>query len=163
MEQLEHIKKEALKERLIDIRLKEYFNKMKTVVGYEYTYLTLSTDESIKKSLMTFSKHFDKFDENTIALALLRSSVLSNEKNPTNDIVREYIAEDRLEDLVTAVHCNFAFRKSLTKIYMNHSKETNEETYSKGNDNNNKIGDLLSLIYFEQYLKREKANKKGSK
>ena len=161
MEIYNSIKNKALEEREIDIKLKNYFNKMKNLVGDEYTYLTLSTKESIKDSIESFTKDFDNVDENEIVLSLLRSSVISNEDNEINRIVKKFIDKGAFEDLVTLVNCNLAFRKGLTKVFMNHAHESNLITYSKRTNENNTIGDLLSLIYFENSLSRSENKTKN--
>ena len=67
----------ALDENEVETKLKNYFRKLTTLVGEEYTYLTLTTDYSIKDSISRFSYDFESYSDIDITLALLKGAILS--------------------------------------------------------------------------------------
>ncbi len=166
MERLEKIKSEILKENIEDIKLKSYFNKITSMVGEEYASLTLSANESIKKSISGFTSDLDELPEDKIVHSLLKSAVLSNEKH--NSVVvatKSLIKKGAVEDLVTAVNCNLSFRKGLTRVFIKQSHTTNERLYEQKHDDDNTLGDLLTLYLFEKKLQQDnnyQLRKKGN-
>ena len=160
MERFEKIKMEVLKDSKEDIKLKNYFNRINNIVGEDYASLTLSANESIKKSLSNFTSDLEDIKEENIIFSLLKSAVLSNDKHNSSVAAAKYLIEKgSIEDLITAVNVNLSFRKALTKVFIKQSHRTYERIYELKNDNDNTLGELLSLYLFKKRLEQEKKYK----
>lgn len=136
--------------------LKSYFIKLNNIVGEDYTISTLSSDKDIKTSLNYYSSSFQNIDNNDIVFVLLKSALLSNDKNYYNDVIKEKISVGELQDLVFLVNENLGFRRSLTRTFIRQSEKTNEELYDELDNKENALRDLSTLNFYEEILKERK-------
>lgn len=153
------MKEEMLKETEIDKKLKDYFKNMINVFGEEYAFATLSGKGSIKDKLQYFSSCFDDYSDVDILCALIKSSIISNEIKKSNLIVKRFISEGCLSELIYCADTNISLRRALIKTFMRQCYSTNKETYEKKKIEGNSLGDLLSLFYFEDGLKKNGVKK----
>ena len=152
-----------LQESETELKLKNYLNKMNKVVGEEYALLTLSSNREISDSLNQFTSKFEDVESNDIAFILLKSALLSNEKNYWNEVTKDKTAFGELNDLVYLVNENLGFRKSLTRTFINQSDKSNKELYENLEDKTNTIRDLSTLNFYEIALKSRNLEKAFSR
>lgn len=159
MNKFMEIKNAVLKESETDNKLKNYFKKMINLVGEEYTLVSLSQYEGLKDSVSRFSFDFEDTSDDDLAFSLLKGAILSNGENNCINLVREFIKNGELEDLLFISKTNLGFRRELTRAFMQTCYESFQEAYSKRDSEKNQIGDLLSLKYFEESLNKKKEQK----
>lgn len=148
------IVKKLLEEQEIDLRLKAFFKHLDSFVGEDYACLVLSSDISITESLKMFSKKFDDVSDIDIIISLLKASVISNDKDSyINNLVKDYINNGDFEELIDLVNKNLSVRKMLTRNFIRSSYSDNYRIYSKKNDDDNTLGNVLSLKYYKMSLK----------
>ena len=70
-----NILEKALKERKIEKELKDYFKKMDSCFGEDYSSLILSSAERPSDSLYLFTSRFPKISDTDIILALIKSHI----------------------------------------------------------------------------------------
>ena len=143
------MKEELLHDSNVDLLLKNYLRKMKQVFGEDYAILTLSSDINISNSLDYFTSKFDNIEDNDIAFSLLRSSILSNEKNYFNDVIKAKVELGELNDVLFLVKDNLSFRRSLTRTFINQSNKTNKELYNELDNKEKTIESLSTLNFYE--------------
>lgn len=143
------MKEELLQESNVDLLLKDYLRKMKKIFGEEYAILTLTSDMNISSSLGYFTSKFDNIDENDISFALLKGSLLSNEKNYFNEVIKSKVELGELKDVLFLVNENLSFRKSLTRTFLNQSNKTNKELYNELDSKEQTIENLSTLNFYE--------------
>ena len=151
----------ALKERKIESNLKKFFQFMENLYGDEFSSLILSTTISPKESLEMFTSSFPNITDTDIILALIKASILSRDvEEKYNRYVRHMVSNGRFEDLMNVIYNNRTLRKQLTMNYIRDCYGTNQQIYSKKEDNDNTLGDMLSIIYFQESIKSKKNEKK---
>lgn len=145
--------KRIVNEREIEIRLKKYFKYLDNVVGEDYASLVLASNSSLTESLKMFTKKFDDISDNDIIFALLRSSVISKDVNSNiNLIVKSYLENGDFEELFDLIRDNYSIRKQLTRNFIRDSYSSNYQIYNKKEDNDNTLGNVLSLKYYQMSL-----------
>ena len=150
-----------LKERKIEKDLKDYFKYLDSVYGEDYATQVLSLCPSLKKSIQYRTDKFNYTSDEDIILSLLKSSVLSRDTNSyINLLVKSYIAEGELEELFDLVIENYSVRKMLTRNFIRDSYGNNWDLYHKKNDNDNTLGNLLTLRYYNDSLNYNRGYKK---
>ena len=143
----------ALKELKIERELKQYFKYIDSVFGDDYASLLLSLDPSLKNSLQIRTDKFGYTNDEDIIISLLKSSILSKDKNSyINILVKNYIENGDLEDIMELVKSNYSIRKMLTRNFVTESYGSNWEHYSKIDDDDNTLGNLLTLNYFHSSI-----------
>lgn len=143
----------ALKEFKIERDLKQYFKYVDSVFGEDYASQLLSLNSSLKESLKIFTDKFEYTNDEDIIISLLKASILSKDKNKyINLLVKDYIENGDLEEIVELVKTNYSIRKMLTRIFTMESYGSNWELYSKLNDNDNTLGNILTLNYFHDSI-----------
>ncbi len=161
MKNFNAIKYEVLKEEQLDKKLKYYFRKLLSVVGEEYAIVTLSTEETVKDSITSFSKDFDDEYDIDIKLALIKASLISNNYNSYgNDLVRKLVQDNKIDDLLEYIDINYNLRRSLTKNFIDQCYDTNLQTYEKRTGENSTISDLLLLSKYVDDKDEKKLQKK---
>ena len=148
-----------LQESNTELLLKAYFNKLNKIVGEDYAISTLSSDKDIKKSLYYYSSAFQNIESNDIAFILLKSILLSNDKNYYSDVIREKISLGELQDIMFLINENLGFRRSLTRTFIRQSDKADKELYDKLENKENIIRDLSTLNFYEEILKERKLEK----
>lgn len=159
MTKQEEMKKEILSDSELDVRLKKYFQYMIKVVGEDYALISLSSEESIKDSIASFTSSFDDVSDVEILCSLIRGAILSSERLKSNLVVRKYITDGNIEDLIILADQNLGFRRALTKTFMKQCYESNEKTFSKKKKEGNALGNLITIKYYEEDLKRNKVKR----
>ena len=161
MKNFNKIKYELLKEEQLDKKLKYYFRKLISVVGEEYAIVTLSTEDTVKESITSFSKDFDDEYDIDIKLALIKAALISNNYNSySNNIVRQLVQEDKIDDLLEYIDIDYNLRRCLTKNFIDQCYDTNLQTYEKRTGENTTIGDLLKLSNYIDKQDEIKLHKK---
>jgi len=145
-----------LQDTKTEILLKEYFNKLNNIVGEDYAISALSSDNDIKTSLNYYSSYFPNVESNDIAFILLKSIVLSNDKNYYSNVIREKISLGELQDIVFLLNENLGFRRSLTRTFIRQSNKSDKELYNMLDNKENIIRDLSTLNFYEEILKERK-------
>lgn len=145
--------KRIVNEREIEIRLKKYFKYLDNLVGEDYASLVFASNISLTESLKMFTSKFDDISDNDIIFALLRSSVISKDVNSNiNLIVKSYIDNGDFEELFDLIRDNYSIRKQLTRNFIRDSYSSNYQIYNKKEDNDNTLGNVLSLKYYQMSL-----------
>ena len=143
-----------VKENETELKLKEYFKKLIDLAGYDYALVTLSTEDSIKDSITSFSNRFDNCTDLELTMALLKAGILEGQQK--DKIVKSLIEDQHYEDLAFLVNYNFGIRRALTRDFMNHCYESNESTYEKKDNKEEILARLATLKTFEETIKHEK-------
>ncbi len=159
MTKQEEMKKEILSDSEVDKKLKKYFQNMIKFAGEDYALISLSSEESVKDSIATFTSKFDDVSDVEILCSLIKGAILSSERLKSNLVVRKFITAGNLEDLVILADENLGFRRALTKTFMKQCYNSNEETFNKKKKEGNALGNLITMEYFEEELKRNKVKR----
>jgi hypothetical protein len=157
MKNFNKIKYEVLREELLDKKLKYYFRKIISIVGEEYAIVTLSTEETVKESITSFSRDFDDENDVDIKIALIKASLISNNYDSfSNSLVRKFVQENNINDLLEYIDTNYNLRRCLTKNYIEQCYETNLQTYEKRTGENTAISDLLILNqFYDEHIEKQ--------
>lgn len=148
-----------LKENENELLLKEYFYKFNNIAGEDYAISVLSSDKDIKTSLNYYTSSFPNIESNDIAFILLKSVILSNDKNYYSEVVKDKVSLGELNDIVYLINENLGFRRSLTRTFIRQSNKTNKELYNKLDNKENAIRDLSTINFYEEILKERKLEK----
>ena len=146
-----------------EILLKDFLKKIEHIFGEDYAILTLSSDIDFAKSINKYSKSFDNINNSTITFILLKSFVLSLEKDNFLDLdkeINEFILRENIKDLKELVQKNFAFRKYLIRILINQSDKRNIDLYKKHNDKSLIFEELEILNTYENNFNNIIKNKR---
>ena len=81
--------------------------------------------------------------------------------NTQRYLVNAYIDEGRFEDLMNLIYHDLSVRKMLTRVFIRESYAMNYELYAKKEDtHDNTLGNMLSILYFQNSLNLRAAKKK---
>jgi len=147
-----------------EIILKKFLKKIEKICGEDYAVETLSSNIDLAKSINTYSKIFDNFNNTTIMYILLKSFVLSLDKSDYIDqTVNEYILKENIKELKELISNNLMFRKYLIRKLINQSDKKNIDLYKKQNDKSLIYEELDILYTYERVSKVKKFDYSNSK
>ena len=151
---------DILKDNETDLMLKDYLRKMTKFAGEEYTINSITQEENIKDSLSNFTSKFDKTSNNDLTFAFIKSSILDSKKdNRTSIITKTLLKERKYADLIFLVNFNLGYRRELTKNLIKQSNSTYEELFSKKENKDEIINQLIDLKAYELEINKNLLNK----
>lgn len=152
--------KQIFKERKIEVQLKDYLREMNDCFGDDYTSLVFSSDQRPSESIKLFTNKFPSVSDTDIVLLLIRSAVVSDEENYQNLMIQDFIENGDMEDVMNLVYSNLSLRKMLTRSLIHTSYGSNFDFYQKKKKEDNTIGNLLTLQYFQESISSSNYQKK---
>ena len=144
---------DILEDSEIDIKLKNYFDKMINFVGEDYTCESLNVSESIQQSIATFSDNFDDVNDNDIIFSLLKSAILSNNNSYSVYCVKQLVSENKIDELLTLANEDFHFRRELVRNSMNQCLSSNLSLFNRLLNSDEAYVRLYNLLEYQNSLK----------
>ena len=146
---------DIIKDNETDLMLKDYLKKMTDFVGEEYTIISITQEENIKDSVSRFTSKFDSSTNNELAVAFVKSSILAPKKeNRASIITKTLLKERKYADLIFLVNYNLGYRRELTKDFIEQSDSTYEELFSKIENKEEIMKQLVGLKAYETALNK---------
>jgi hypothetical protein len=130
-------------------KLKNYLSVIAHRCGEDYAAEIIACDDSVKEAISKFSSIFEKDKEEDIIYALLKGSIISDDREKLdNHLVSALIEDGDMPLLVENFKTNFIFRRSVAMTFIENSTRSNESIL---NANPEKEQSLENLEKFRDY------------
>lgn len=137
-----------------ELVLKNFLKKIEHIFGEDFALETLSSNIDLAKSINQYSKAFDSINNTSIVFILLKSFVLSLDKdNYLDNDINNYILKENIEELKELIKNNLMYRKHLVRKLIRQSNIKNMDLYKKQNDKSLVYEELEILNVYERTSK----------
>jgi hypothetical protein len=138
-------------------KLKNYLSVIAHHCGEEYAAEIVVTDDSVKKAISRFSSKFEKDKEEDIIYALLKGSIISDDREKLdNHLVSALIEDNDMPLLVEYFKNNLLFRRSVAFTFIENSTRLNEDILNANSEKNQSLENLEKFRDYKLSVERQK-------
>ena len=146
-----------LAENKTERKLKSYLSSVAHRCGEDYAAAILVDDANVKQAICYYSSEFDKEKESDILYALLKGSVISDDReNLNNHLVSALIEDNEIPLLVESFRTNFQFREAVANTFIENSTRSNEDILESNREKFFSLDKLESLSDYKLKVERQK-------
>lgn len=146
-----------LAENKTERKLKSYLSRVAHRCGDDYAAAILVDHENVKQAICYYSSEFDKEKESDIIYALLKGSVISDDReNLNNHLVSALIEDNEIPLLVESFRTNLQFREAVAKTFIENSTRSNEDILQANREKTFSLDNLESLCDYKRKVERQK-------
>ena len=150
-------KAKIVAENKTEKKLKSYMSLIAERCGEDYATEIIVTDESVKDAISIFSSKFENDKEEDIIYALLKGSIISDDREVlSNHLVSALIEDNDMPLLVEYFKNNLLFRRSVAFTFIENSTRLNEDILKANSEKNQSLENLEKFRDYKLSVERQK-------